>query len=215
MAEPTEGHEELVKVFDTDEESEAMVVRGLLESAGIDAMIQNREAPQDILPGVGGVVILVRPDQAEEAVATIEAVPQHILRPTPTKRSARNRLSRHRFSIQIERNSSGQVGAVGLDVRVGESPHHLRPGMLERVVEVPPKPPQSADSPPPGTPANWKSGCRDGRSSAGRRADFRRSEISQCADANRPPATLSVAPYCMCRTSDSSSCAGSRACHPG
>ncbi len=73
MAEPTDGHEELVKVFDTDEESEAMVVRGLLETAGIEAMIENREAPQDILPGVGGVTILVRPDQAEEAVATIEA----------------------------------------------------------------------------------------------------------------------------------------------
>lgn len=78
MAEETkESHEELVKVFDTDEESEAMVVRGLLESAGIEAMIQNREAPQDILPGVGGVVILVRPDQAEEAVETIEEYRNH------------------------------------------------------------------------------------------------------------------------------------------
>ena len=72
MAEAKQEHEELVKVFDTDEESEAMVVRGLLESAGIEAMIQNREAPQDILPGVGGVVILVRPEQAEEALETIE-----------------------------------------------------------------------------------------------------------------------------------------------
>jgi len=72
MAETNESHEELVKVFDTDEESEAMVVRGLLESAGIEAMIQNREAPQDILPGVGGVVVLVRPEQAEDAVATID-----------------------------------------------------------------------------------------------------------------------------------------------
>src|SRR5271166_2367096 len=73
MAEAEKGHEELVKVFDTEEESEAMVVRGLLESAGIDAIIQNREAPQDILPGVGGVVVLVRPGQAEDAVETIEA----------------------------------------------------------------------------------------------------------------------------------------------
>ena len=72
-----EGHEELVKVFDTDEESEAMVVRGLLQSAGIEAMIQNREAPQDILPGVGGVVIMVRPDQAEEALETIEEYRSH------------------------------------------------------------------------------------------------------------------------------------------
>jgi hypothetical protein len=73
MTKPTEDHEELVKVFDTEEESEAMVVRGLLQSAGIDAIIQNREAPQDILPGVGGVVVLVRPDQAEDAAETIEA----------------------------------------------------------------------------------------------------------------------------------------------
>ena len=73
MAQPVEGHEELVKVFDTDEESEAMIVRGLLESAGIEAITQNREAPQDILPGVGGVVVLVRPDQAEDARQTIEA----------------------------------------------------------------------------------------------------------------------------------------------
>jgi hypothetical protein len=71
MAEAND-HEELVKVFDTEEESEAMVVRGLLESAGIDAITQNREAPQDILPGVGGVVVMVRPDQAEEALQTIE-----------------------------------------------------------------------------------------------------------------------------------------------
>jgi hypothetical protein len=77
MAEPTDGHEELVKVFDTDEESEAMVVRGLLETAGIEAVINNREAPQDILPGVGGVIILVRPDQAEEAVETIEEYRNH------------------------------------------------------------------------------------------------------------------------------------------
>jgi len=73
MAKAAEQHEELVKVFDTDEESEAMVVRGLLESAGIEAMTQNREAPQDILPGVGGVVVLVRKDQADDAVQTIEA----------------------------------------------------------------------------------------------------------------------------------------------
>ena len=72
MSDPEKDHEELVKVFDTDEESEAMVVRGLLESAGIAAMMQNREAPQDILPGVGGVVVMVRPDQAEEARQTIE-----------------------------------------------------------------------------------------------------------------------------------------------
>ncbi len=64
--------DELVKVFDTDQESEAMVVRGLLESAGIDAMIVSLDAQQDILPGVGGVIVQVRPDQADEAREIIE-----------------------------------------------------------------------------------------------------------------------------------------------
>jgi len=69
MAQTPEPLEKLVKVFDTDVESEAMVVRGLLESAGIEAVVSNREAPQDILPGVGGVVLLVRAEQADEAAA--------------------------------------------------------------------------------------------------------------------------------------------------
>lgn len=73
MAETPEPLEKLVKVFDTDVESEAMVVKGLLESAGIEAVMSNREAPQDILPGVGGVVILVREERAAEAEAVIEA----------------------------------------------------------------------------------------------------------------------------------------------
>lgn len=57
----------LVTVFDTEQESEAMVVKGLLETEGIDTVLTNLDAPQDILPGVGGVVIQVRPEQAEEA----------------------------------------------------------------------------------------------------------------------------------------------------
>ncbi len=57
----------LVDVFDTQEESEAFIVRGLLESAGIPALISGHDAPQDILPGVGGVVVRVPADQAEEA----------------------------------------------------------------------------------------------------------------------------------------------------
>src|SRR5512135_9896 len=60
-------NEELVRVFDSDLESEVFVVQGLLESAGIDCITQNLDAPQDILPGVGGVVVLVRAEQAEDA----------------------------------------------------------------------------------------------------------------------------------------------------
>ena len=77
MVETPEPLEKLVKVFDTDVESEAMVVHGLLESAGIEAVLSNREAPQDVLPGVGGVVILVREEQAENAAAIIEEYRKH------------------------------------------------------------------------------------------------------------------------------------------
>ncbi len=62
-----EPNEQLVKVFDTEQESEAMVVRGLLEANGIEAVIENLDAPQDVLPGVGGVIVLVRAEQGEEA----------------------------------------------------------------------------------------------------------------------------------------------------
>jgi hypothetical protein len=65
-------NEKLVKVFDTEQESEAMIVRGLLESSGIDADITSLDAQQDILPGVGGTIILVREEDAPEARRVIE-----------------------------------------------------------------------------------------------------------------------------------------------
>lgn len=49
-----------------------MVVSGLLETAGIDCLMSALEAPQDILPGVGGSVIRVPASQAEEARRIIE-----------------------------------------------------------------------------------------------------------------------------------------------
>lgn len=64
--------EKLVKVFDSEQESEVMVVRGLLASAGIDTITTNLDAPQDILPGVGGVILQVRAEQAEAARRLIE-----------------------------------------------------------------------------------------------------------------------------------------------
>jgi hypothetical protein len=67
-----EPEEELVKVFDTEQETEAMVVKGLLEANDIPAIIENLDAPQDVLPGVGGVIVLVRKEQAEEAARLIE-----------------------------------------------------------------------------------------------------------------------------------------------
>ncbi len=64
--------QKLVKVFDSEQESEVMVVRGLLESAGIEVATTNLDAPQDILPGVGGIILQVRADQAKEARQLIE-----------------------------------------------------------------------------------------------------------------------------------------------
>ena len=71
-AETPNPNEKLVRVFDTEQESEAMVVRGLLDSAGIDSDITSLDAQQDILPGVVGTVILVRQEDAEKAKQLIE-----------------------------------------------------------------------------------------------------------------------------------------------
>src|SRR5712692_950900 len=60
-------NEKLVKVFDAERESEAMVVKGLLESSGIDSDMTALSAPQDTFPGVGGTIILVREKDAARA----------------------------------------------------------------------------------------------------------------------------------------------------
>lgn len=65
-------NEELVRVFDAEQESEAMVVNGLLQSAGIQSDLTALDAPQDVLPGVGGNVILVRKEDAERARQIIQ-----------------------------------------------------------------------------------------------------------------------------------------------
>ena len=64
--------EKLVRVFDAEQESEVMVVRGLLESQGIETNVTALDAPQDILPGVGGTIILVREEDAAQARQIIE-----------------------------------------------------------------------------------------------------------------------------------------------
>jgi hypothetical protein len=69
---PLPEERELVPVFDTMEESEALVVKGLLESQGnIEAIITGRDAPPDVLPGVGEIEVRVPVERAEEARAII------------------------------------------------------------------------------------------------------------------------------------------------
>jgi len=72
MATHPNSNPELVQVFDSEQESEAMVVQSLLESAGIEAILTGLDAPQDVLPGVGGVVVRVPAEQAAEARGLIE-----------------------------------------------------------------------------------------------------------------------------------------------
>jgi hypothetical protein len=70
--EPIEDQRELISVFDTADETEAHVVQGLLETNGIESLLTNLDAPQDVLPGVGGIVLRVRPEDADEARSIIE-----------------------------------------------------------------------------------------------------------------------------------------------
>jgi len=79
MPEPTnaspqpEPNEKLVKIFDAEQENEAIVVQGLLQSAGIESDLKSIDAVQDMFPGVGGTVILVREEDASEAEKIIAA----------------------------------------------------------------------------------------------------------------------------------------------
>ena len=72
MSPETKPSPELVTVFETSEDAEALVVHGLLESLGIESLITSLYAQQEILPGVGGVVLRVAPEHAEEARRVIE-----------------------------------------------------------------------------------------------------------------------------------------------
>jgi hypothetical protein len=75
MPENPNPKERLVRVFDAEQESEALVVRGLLEANGIESLTQPVDLEQDLFP-VGGVAILVREDQADEAKELIKTYRQ-------------------------------------------------------------------------------------------------------------------------------------------
>jgi hypothetical protein len=60
-------NEKLVKVFDSEDESECLVVKGLLDSVGIDSDLTAASMVQDTFPGLGGMIILVREEDADAA----------------------------------------------------------------------------------------------------------------------------------------------------
>jgi hypothetical protein len=64
-------NEKLVKVFDSEQESEALVVKGLLDSAGIESDLASASLLQDAFPGLGGMIITVREEDAEKALRLI------------------------------------------------------------------------------------------------------------------------------------------------
>jgi hypothetical protein len=64
-------NEKLVKVFDSEQESEAMVVKGLLDSASIENDLASASLLQDAFPGLGGMIILVREEDAAKALGMI------------------------------------------------------------------------------------------------------------------------------------------------
>ena len=64
-------NEKLVKVFDSEDESEAMVVKGLLDSAGIDSDLTSASLVQDTFPGLGGMIIMVREEDSAAAERVI------------------------------------------------------------------------------------------------------------------------------------------------
>jgi hypothetical protein len=69
---PMPEEPELVTVFETEDEPEALVVQALLRSEGnIESVITGIDAPPDVLPGVGGIMIRVPVERAAEARAII------------------------------------------------------------------------------------------------------------------------------------------------
>ncbi len=65
-------NEKLVKIFDSEQESEALVVKGLLDSAGIDNDLKSASFLQEAFPGLGGMIILVREEDKQKALELIE-----------------------------------------------------------------------------------------------------------------------------------------------
>ena len=67
--------ENLVTVFETNDDSEALVVRSLLESSGMEVLWQTTEAPAGVFPfssgPLGHIRLEVMESQAEEALRII------------------------------------------------------------------------------------------------------------------------------------------------
>ena len=124
-------NEKSVRVFDTEQESEALVVHGLLESSGIDSDVTSLDAQQDILPGVGGTIILVREGDADVARRVIEDTVgrQPATRPQKSISPEIWRTRTNRFAVQAEGDCPVEIGPVGLDVGFREPGQNIPSGV--------------------------------------------------------------------------------------
>ena len=102
-------NEKLVKVFDSEQETEVMVVKGLLESAGIESDMTSVDAVQDLFPGVGGTVLLVREEDAALAKQTIEEYRNSAVESEVGDETAEISGA----SVEVEGNGAHEVGTVG------------------------------------------------------------------------------------------------------
>jgi hypothetical protein len=64
-------NQQLVKVFESEQETEALVVKGLLESLSIESDLAPISLTQRAFPNMGGSMILVREADAERARSLI------------------------------------------------------------------------------------------------------------------------------------------------
>jgi len=67
MQQRPDPNEQLVKVFESGQETEALVVKGLLESLSIESDLAPISLTQHAFPNMGGTMILVREKDAERA----------------------------------------------------------------------------------------------------------------------------------------------------
>ena len=72
MADKPDPNQKFESIFDTADETEAAVVQGLLESAGIESLATSPDAPGEVMTGLGGVVLQVAAERADEARRLIE-----------------------------------------------------------------------------------------------------------------------------------------------
>ena len=72
MTDQPDPNQKFETIFDTADETEAAVVQGLLETVGIESLVTSPDAPGEVMTGLGGVVLQVPADRAEEARRLIE-----------------------------------------------------------------------------------------------------------------------------------------------